>query len=93
VTLGKTNLPAARLVLDTARTANGYRYAIAAGFQDTHSMPIQATCNGVETTIPWTPGGGLYTSPDTFANDLSELKNTYDSPATQAKYSWDLKGS
>ena len=93
VSLGKSNLQAARLVLDTTKTANGYRYAIAAGFQDTHSMPIQATCNGVQTTIPWTPGGGLYTSSDTFADDLQELKGTYDSSATQAKYSWDLKGS
>jgi hypothetical protein len=93
VTLGKSNLQAARLIVETTKTANGYRYAIAAGFQDTHSMPIQATCNGVQSTIPWTPGGALYTSSDTFADDLHELKGTYDSPATQAKYSWDLKGS
>lgn len=70
VTLGKSNLQAAQLVLDTTKTGNGYRYAIAAGFQDTHSMQISATCNGVQSTIPWTPGGALYTSSDTFANDL-----------------------
>ena len=80
-------------MLQTAKTANGYRYAIAAGFQDTHPMQINATCNGVQATIPWTPGGGLYTSSDTFAPDLKELKGTYDSQGTQAKYTWDLLGS
>jgi hypothetical protein len=93
VTLGKSNLPTARLVDQTAKTANGYRYAIAAGFQDTHSQQVQATCSGVQSTIPWTPGAGLYTSSDSFAPDLKELKGTYDSPGTQAKYTWDLLGS
>ncbi|MGZ4372230.1 MAG: hypothetical protein ACXVRQ_08555 [Gaiellaceae bacterium] len=93
VSLGKSNLPTARLVLETTKTAEGYRYTIAATFQDTHAMQIDATCNGVQSKIPWTPGGALYTSSDEFATDLRELKGAYDSPPTQAKYSWDLKGS
>jgi len=93
VTLGKSNLQTAQLILQTAKTAKGYHYAIVALFQDTHSMQIQATCNGVQSTIPWTPGAGLYTSSDTFAPDLKEVKGTYDSPGTQAKYTWDLQGS
>jgi hypothetical protein len=91
VTLTKPQ--ASTLVLDTAKTSRGYRYAIAALFQSPTSMPIDASCNGVQSTIPWTPGAGLYTSSDQFSADLRTLQGTYDSPPTQATYSWNLKGS
>jgi hypothetical protein len=91
VTLTKPQ--ASTLVLDTAKTPRGYRYAIAALFQSPTSVPIDASCNGVHSTIPWTPGAGLYTSSDQFSSDLRTLQGTYDSPPTQATYSWNLKGS